>query len=177
MPHADLSMFPPGQSKEQLYQSLLENAQALLEDQRNWVANCANVSSLVWHGLHSLPSPSDKVNWAGFYVRDRKKPEQLILGPFMGKIACQTIRLGKGVCGTAAATGESQLVPDVEAFPGHIACDGETLSEIVVPVRSASGDIVGVLDLDCEELKGFDEVDQKFLEHLAELVGKGCDWE
>ena len=99
-------------------------------------SNLANTASLLWHALHSLPAPSNQVNWAGFYVLDTSNTsrDQLILGPFQGKVACQTIAFGRGVCGTAAAKVQTQLVPDVEAFPGHIACDGESRSEIVVPV-------------------------------------------
>ena len=97
-------------------------------------SNTANAASLIWHALHALPSPSNQVNWAGFYVLDPSTPEQLILGPFQGKVACQTIAFGKGVCGAAASSRQTQLVPDVEEFPGHIACDGESRSEIVVPI-------------------------------------------
>ena len=98
------------------------------------ISNTANAASLIWHALHALPSPSNKVNWAGFYVADSSTPNQLILGPFQGKVACQTIAFGRGVCGAAAQSKETQLVPDVEEFPGHIACDGDSKSEIVVPI-------------------------------------------
>lgn len=97
-------------------------------------SNTANAASLIWHALHALPSPSNQVNWAGFYVLDRSSPNQLILGPFQGKVACQTIAFGRGVCGAAAQSKQTQLVPDVEKFPGHIACDGDSRSEIVVPI-------------------------------------------
>ena len=107
---------------------------ALVEGQRNWVCNLANAASLLWHLFHSLPSPSSFVNWAGFYVVDKLRPSQLILGPFQGKVACQTIAIGKGVCGTAAAKKETILLEDVENFPGHIACDSESKSEVVVPI-------------------------------------------
>lgn len=102
-------------------------------------SNTSNAASLLWHALHALPSPSNHTNWAGFYVLDSsraaagKKP-QLILGPFQGKVACQIIAFGRGVCGAAAETAQTQLVPDVELFPGHIACDGDSKSEIVVPI-------------------------------------------
>jgi L-methionine (R)-S-oxide reductase len=102
-------------------------------------SNTSNASSLLWHALHALPSPSNHTNWAGFYVFDHsraaagKKP-QLILGPFQGKVACQIIAYGRGVCGVAAATAETQNVPDVDLFPGHIACDGASKSEIVAPI-------------------------------------------
>jgi L-methionine (R)-S-oxide reductase len=113
----------------------------------------------------------------GFYVLDPsvKDKEQLILGPFQGKVACQTIPFGRGVCGAAAATKTTQLIEDVEKFPGHIACDSESKSEIVVPIVSG-GKVVAIIDVDCAVLNGFDETDKKHLEQLAELLSKGCDW-
>lgn len=106
---------------------------------------------------------------------DPTASEQLILGPFQGKVACQTIKFGKGVCGTAAATKTTQLVEDVEKFPGHIACDSESQSEIVVPI--VVGDkVVAIIDVDCAVLNGFDETDKKNLEQLADLLSKSCDW-
>lgn len=124
---------------------------------------------------HSLPSPSNAVNWAGFYVVDPLKKEQLILGPFQGKVACQTITIGKGVCGTVAEWGESICLRDVEKFPSHIACDADSKSEVVVPVFER-GKVVGVIDVDCAEHGGFDDVDRHGLERLADLLGRGCDW-
>lgn len=152
------------------------SAQALIEEQDNWVANTANVASLLWHMYKSLEGPQKHVNWAGFYVRDPKKDNELILGPFHGKVACQSIKIGNGVCGTAAATKETQVVPDVEAFPGHIACDGETKSEIVVPIMGQSGSVAGVIDIDCEQPSAFDEVDKEYLEKLASLLTQHCAW-
>jgi L-methionine (R)-S-oxide reductase len=149
--------------------------QALLSDQRNWVAATANASSLLWHLFHALPSPSSSVNWSGFYVVDRQTPGQLILGPFHGKVACQTIAIGKGVCGTVAESGKTIRLEDVEKFKGHIACDSESKSEIVVPIV-VDGKVVGVIDIDCAEEGGFDEVDQRNLEALAEMLGEACDW-
>ncbi|PSS20677.1 hypothetical protein M430DRAFT_34871 [Amorphotheca resinae ATCC 22711] len=184
MVHADSSTFAAGISREEAYTQVLEQAEALFDGQRNWVCNLANTASLLWHAYKSLPAPSSEVNWAGFYVLDPSKPSQLILGPFHGKVACQTIAFGRGVCGAAASTMETQLVPDVDLFPGHIACDGDSKSEIVVPIRiPASGDdgeqktkLVGIIDIDCAVKGGFDEVDRKYLEKLAELLGKACDW-
>jgi L-methionine (R)-S-oxide reductase len=112
---------------------------------------------------------------AGFYVLDPSTPNQLILGPFHGKVACQTIRCGKGVCGAAAEKMETQLVPDVEAFPGHIACDGDSKSEIVVPIL-VKGKVMAIIDIDCAEIQGFDEVDKRELEELAELLAHSCNW-
>lgn len=184
MVHADSSNFASGVTKEEAYKQVLEQAEALLEGQRNWVCNLANTASLLWHAYKSLPSPSADVNWAGFYVLDPKSSSsstskrQLILGPFQGKVACQTILFGRGVCGTAASSKETQLVPDVEAFPGHIACDGDSKSEIVVPIlrSGGEGDVVAIIDIDCAELNGFDEVDQIWLEKLAVLLAAACDW-
>jgi putative methionine-R-sulfoxide reductase with GAF domain len=100
-------------------------------------SNLANASSLIYHALKSLPPPSNRVNWAGFYVLNPRKSDELILGPFQGKVACQTITFGKGVCGTAVVKQQTQLVPNVEQFPGHIACDSESQSEVVVPIIQA----------------------------------------
>ncbi|KAK7726121.1 hypothetical protein SLS63_007798 [Diaporthe eres] len=149
--------------------------------------NLANTASLLWHAYKSLPAPSKDVNWAGFYVLDpTSHGKSLILGPFMGQVACQTIDFGRGVCGTAAASKQTQLVPDVDAFPGHIACDGASKSEIVVPVTvevvspeeggHVEKKVVGIIDIDCAEKNGFNETDKKYLEELAALLGRACDW-
>ncbi|OHW97089.1 gaf protein, partial [Colletotrichum incanum] len=111
----------------------------------------------------------------GLFDGQRNWPS-LILGPFMGKVACQTIPFGRGVCGAAAATRETQLVPDVDAFPGHIACDGDSKSEVVVPVVAEGGKLVAIIDVDCTVTEGFDEVDRVWLEKLAALLAKSCDW-
>jgi L-methionine (R)-S-oxide reductase len=132
--HADASNFAPGTSKRDAYDQVLSAVEGLVHEQRNWVCNTANAASLLWHLFHSLPAPSSHVNWVGFYVVDTAKPSQLILGPFQGKVACQTIAIGKGVCGTVAAKAQTILLDDVEAFPGHIACDSESKSEVVVPI-------------------------------------------
>ncbi|KKO98263.1 GAF domain nucleotide-binding protein [Trichoderma harzianum] len=159
MVHADASNFAEGITKDDAYEQVLLQAEGLFYGQRNW----------------SLSAPSSEVNWAGFYVLDPTASEQLILGPFQGKVACQTIKFGKGVCGTAAATKTTQLVEDVEKFPGHIACDSESQSEIVVPI--VVGDkVVAIIDVDCAVLNGFDETDKKNLEQLADLLSKSCDW-
>ncbi|KAI1501932.1 GAF domain-like protein [Biscogniauxia marginata] len=185
MVHADASNFAEGVTKEQAYAQVLLQAEGLFDGQRNWVCNLANTASLLWHAYKSLPSPSSQVNWAGFYTLDPQKTggdsQQLVLGPFQGKVACQTIAFGKGVCGAAAATRITQLVPDVEQFPGHIACDGDSKSEIVVPIVVAGqGEegrrLVAIIDIDCADLNGFDEVDKRYLEQLAELLAKSCDW-
>ncbi|RFU74495.1 gaf domain nucleotide-binding [Trichoderma arundinaceum] len=188
MVHADASNFAEGITKDDAYEQVLLQAEGLFYGQRNWVRqspfsapfltafhNLSNAASLLWHAYKSLPGPSNEVNWSGFYVLDPTADEQLILGPFQGKVACQTIKFGKGVCGAAAATKTTQLVEDVEKFPGHIACDSESKSEIVVPI--VSGDkVVAIIDVDCAALNGFDETDKKHLEQLAELLSNSCDW-
>ncbi|KAL1850092.1 hypothetical protein Plec18170_007190 [Paecilomyces lecythidis] len=205
MPHADASQFPSGLSKDELYKELLSQTKGLLEGQRNWGkkrSNFANVASLLWHAYAALPAPSNKVNWTGFYVRDDKFPslaapvssspgatvtttisttyatsdrQVLLLGPFHGKPACQQILFGKGVCGVAAEKKETQVVPDVEAFPGHIACDSASKSEIVVPIL-VGGETVALIDIDCAEPAAFDDVDKKYLEELATFLATACDW-
>lgn len=172
MVHADYSNLKSGEfSKEETLQHVLDSYTALETD--NWVANLSNCSSLIWHAYKSL---SINVNWTGFYLtiensNDQTLPKELILGPFQGKVACQLIKFGHGVCGTAASEQVTQLVPDVEKFPGHIACDGETKSEIVVPIVK-NGQTKGVIDLDCLDLEGFDKVDQEYLQKLAELIAQ-----
>lgn len=106
---------------------------------------------------------------------DPKDPSQLILGPFQGHVACQLISVGKGVCGTAAADKTTQLVRDVDQYPGHIACDGSSRSEIVVPIIQ-KGKVVAIIDVDCAELDGFDKVDQQHLEELASILAELCDF-
>ncbi|GIJ82996.1 hypothetical protein Asppvi_001513 [Aspergillus pseudoviridinutans] len=151
-------------------------------------SNFSNVASLLWHAYAALPSPSSSVNWAGFYIRQDKFPalgssqntpssntNVLLLGPFQGRPACQEIRFGRGVCGTAAEKRETVIVPDVLSFPGHIACDASSRSEIVVPIL-AGGETVAIIDIDCTEPAGFDEEDKKWLEELASLLSESCDW-
>ena len=116
---------------------------------------------------------SDQV--LGFYVLDPTTSSQLILGPFHGGVACQTIAFSRGVCGLAASSQTSQVIKDVDAFPGHIACDSASKSEVVVPIV-VSGITVGVIDIDCAEVNGFDEIDGRELEKLARLLGDGCNW-
>lgn len=148
--------------KATLYADLLSAADALTRDEPDAVANMANLSALIWQFLPDL-------NWAGFY---RMVEDELVLGPFQGKAACIRIPLGRGVCGTAAQTRETQLVADVHAFPGHIACDAASASEIVVPVVH-DGRLIGVLDLDSPRPARFDSADQQGLEELvARIAGR-----
>ena len=145
-------------SKSELYADLLSQATGLLHDEHDRVANAANFAALLYH---SLPD----VNWVGFYFM---QGGELLVGPFQGKPACVHIALGKGVCGTAAKTQQTQLVPDVNAFPGHIFCDSDSLSELVVPLVR-DGMVIGVLDLDSPKLARFDKEDQAGLEALANV--------
>lgn len=145
-----------GADKATLYDDLLSACDAMTSDEPDAIANMANVAALIWQFLPDI-------NWAGFY---RMVDGELVLGPFQGKPACIRIPLGRGVCGTAAASGETQRVEDVHAFPGHIACDAASASEIVVPVL-ASGRVVAVLDLDSPLKARFDAADQTWLEALV----------
>jgi L-methionine (R)-S-oxide reductase len=140
------------------YRELSTQAAALVAGEPDRIANAANVSALLFN---TLPD----VNWAGFYFYDG---HELVVGPFQGKPACVRIGLGRGVCGTAATTRQTQLVPDVHAFEGHIACDADSRSEIVVPLVHA-GELLGVLDLDSPIPNRFDESDRVGLEAIAEV--------
>ena len=144
-------------SKTAFYDSLISQLSALIEGEVDLVANLSNVSAL----LNLL---LDDLNWVGFYLL--KSADQLVLGPFQGKPACLRIPVGKGVCGTAVATGQTQRVADVHAFAGHIACDTASNSEIVLPIFAA-GRVVAVLDIDSPSFDRFDEDDQKGLELLV----------
>ena len=136
---------------------MLLQLRGILTDETDPVANMANMSAVIFQQLPQL-------NWAGFYVR---RGEQLVLGPFQGKPACVRIAWGRGVCGTAAQTAQTQVVPDVHAFAGHIACDGASQSEIVIPVIVA-GKVWGVLDIDSPVLARFDDTDEMYLERAVE---------
>ncbi|WP_067836057.1 GAF domain-containing protein [Nocardia lijiangensis] len=146
-----------GDRSEQ-YRQLIAQAEALVAGEADRVANAANLSALLFHALPEL-------NWAGFYFYDGT---ELVVGPFQGKPACVRIALGRGVCGTAAATETTQIVPDVHEFPGHIACDADSRSEIVVPLVHR-GALIGVLDLDSPKPGRFDDVDRAGLEALADV--------
>ena len=146
-------------TKAELYNNLRQHAAALFHDEKDFIANAANLSALLFQSLPQL-------NWAGIY---RWIDNQLVLGPFQGKPACIRIALGKGVCGTAAAKKQTVLVPNVNQFPGHIACDHASQSEIVIPLLSQDK-LLGVLDLDSPVIGRFDAEDQKGLESLACLL-------
>ncbi len=151
-------------SKTAFYDSLLSQISSLIEGESDLVANLSNVSALLNLALNDL-------NWVGFYLL--KSPEQLVLGPFQGKPACLRIPVGRGVCGVAVATGQTQRVVDVHAFVGHIACDTASNSEIVLPIF-ANGRIVAVLDIDSPLLARFDAEDQIGLERVATALEKLC---
>lgn len=146
-------------SKPQQYDELAQQARALLQGERDRTANAANLSSLVYHALPQL-------NWVGFYFYDGS---ELVVGPFQGHPACVRIALGKGVCGTAAVSKQTQRIADVDAFPGHIPCDSASRSELVVPLLGAGGELVGVFDLDSPVLDRFDADDQRGLEGIASI--------
>lgn len=149
---------PRAASKAQLYEELAVQASAMLEGEKDPVANAANLASLIWHILPDL-------NWAGFYFLKRG---ELVVGPFQGKPACVRIALGKGVCGAAAAKRETVVVPNVHEFAGHIFCDSASNSEIVVPLLDGSR-LLGVLDLDSPKLARFDQADRAGLELIAAI--------
>ncbi|KAH9929552.1 GAF domain nucleotide-binding protein [Epithele typhae] len=216
MPHADSAMIPAGLDKVAFWAHVHEQLRHLLAGQRDWVCtNLANASSLIYNSLYACPefgSGERMVNWCGFYLHPTlfpaprfsapaaapPAPERLLLGPFCGKPACQLIHVApgraRGVCADAYVHRRTVLVPDVDAYPGHIACDGETKSEVVCPlllrVPAAAGAeaeaeaeaeagaerALGVLDLDCLALGGFDERDRDGLERIAQLVVDACDW-
>ncbi len=154
-----------GHEPAALYDTLVTQAAGLLAGERDPWANAANVAALVFALLPGL-------NWAGFYFL---RGGELVVGPFQGKPACVRIALGRGVCGTAAAARRTVVVRDVHAFPGHIACDAASNSEIVVPIVDG-GRLVGVLDLDSPRTGRFGDVDARGLERLARLLAAGCDW-
>lgn len=148
-------------SRVQQYETVIKQLDALLTGESNVVANLSNASALLNQFL-------DRVNWVGFYVTEGN---QLVLGPFQGMPACVRIPFGRGVCGVAAETKTTQLVADVHQFPGHIACDSASNSEIVVPIVK-EGAVIGVLDIDSPEKNRFDEVDQRYLEKFVETLLK-----
>ncbi|AIK30850.1 GAF domain-containing protein [Bacillus anthracis] len=148
-------------SRVQQYETVIKQLDALLTGESNIVANLSNASALLNQFL-------DRVNWVGFYVTEGN---QLVLGPFQGMPACLRIPFGRGVCGVAAETKTTQLVADVHQFPGHIACDSASNSEIVVPIIK-DGNVIGVLDIDSPEKNRFDEVDQRYLEKFVETLLK-----
>lgn len=147
------------------YALLADQAASMIETEPHYVAALSNLSALIYGSM-------DRLNWAGFYMMDKGS---LLVGPFQGRPACIRIEIGKGVCGTAVKEKKIQRVADVHAFPGHIACDAASRSEIVLPIRSG-GRIVGVLDIDSPEPERFSEEDEKGLALLADLIGRAVDF-
>ena len=147
------------------YALLADQAAAMIETESHYVAALSNLSALIYESM-------DRLNWAGFYMMDKGS---LLVGPFQGRPACIRIEIGKGVCGTAVKEKKIQRVADVHAFPGHIACEAASRSEIVLPIRSG-GRIVGVLDIDSPEPERFSEEDEKGLALLAVLIGRAVDF-
>lgn len=136
---------------------------ATIEGEGNLVARMATISNLLHHAF-------DHYFWTGFYIVDPKKPRELVIGPYQGTLGCLRIPFGKGVCGAAAARRETVIVPDVHAFPGHIACDARSESEIVAPVFDRQGALIAVFDVDSDRKAMFDDVDQRALERILTLV-------
>lgn len=157
---AETLYLPQNGTKSETYEALIPQIDALITGEADLYANLANVAAALREAFGFF--------WVGFYL---VKNEQLVLGPFQGPIACTRINFGKGVCGTAWKEKKTQLVPDVEAFPGHIACSSASKSEIVVPVFKGS-EVAMVLDVDSDKLDDFDETDQKYLEELMGILGK-----
>jgi L-methionine (R)-S-oxide reductase len=152
-------------TKSEVYEELVRQTRGLLDGERDLIANTANLAALIWQIVPDL-------NWAGFYFM---KGGELVLGPFQGKPACVRIAVGKGVCGTAVARRETMLVEDVHAFPGHIACDSASNSELVVPLIKA-GEVKGVLDLDSPKIARFDAEDRRAFEAVVKLLVEGTDF-
>lgn len=145
------------QSAEEKYKLLIKQLSGLLNSDDPLISNLSNLTA-------ALKQTFDKISWVGFYISEDRK---LYLGPFQGKVACVSIEPGKGVCGTAAANKESIIVADVNKFPGHIVCDADSKSEIVVPIINKDGSLYGVLDLDSTEYSAFDEIDKQYLEEIC----------
>ncbi len=145
--------------KNERYEYLIKYLESTIEDEKNFIANISNASAIINENL-------DNLNWAGFYLYDGT---ELVLGPFQGKPACVRIKLNKGVCGTAAFEKNSLIVPNVHEFPGHIACDAASNSEIVIPMYK-NDKLIGVLDLDSFEYNNFDETDKLYLEKVVEVI-------
>jgi GAF domain-containing protein len=151
-------------TKEERYQSLLPQVRGLLESEIDLIANLANICGALKEQFDWL--------WIGFYL---VKNDELVLGPFQGPVACTRIKKGKGVCGSAWAQAKVLIVPDVEKFPGHIACSSLSRSEIVLPLFGPNNEVVGVLDIDSKELHGFDSTDKDFLKQIIALISINND--
>lgn len=148
------------------YAEVAAEIASVLEGEPNLTARMATVAAMLAQSFEAF-------FWTGFYVVDSEAPDELVVGPYQGTLGCLRIAFGRGVCGTAAATREIQVVPDVAAFPGHIACDGRTKSEIVIPVQDADGRLIAVLDVDSDRPAAFDAIDAEWLERIvADAFGR-----
>lgn len=159
---AESIIIPQNSSKEEKYKALLPQIAGLISTEENRVANYANVAAALKQAFGFF--------WVGFYLDN--SDGELVLGPFQGPIACTRIKYSKGVCGHSFSTGTTVLVPDVEQFPGHIACSSDSKSEIVLPLHDASGKKIGVLDVDSDLLNDFDTTDQEYLEKILEILSE-----
>ena len=153
-----------GGTKQERYEALLPQIESVVEDEKDLIANMANVAAMLHETFGFW--------WTGFY---RVDGDELVLGPFQGPMACTRIRKGRGVCGTAWAEEVTQVVPDVELFPGHIACSSASRSEIVVPVFH-EGLVIAVLDIDSDRLSTFDETDRHYLEQITSILANACSF-
>ncbi|CAD5289682.1 MULTISPECIES: GAF domain-containing protein [unclassified Imperialibacter] len=155
---AETLFIPQEATKQDKYESLVPQVEALIAGEPDLTANLANIAAALKYGMGFF--------WVGFYII---KEDQLVLGPFQGPIACTRINLGKGVCGSSWKEARTFIVPDVEQFPGHIACSSDSKSEIVLPIIR-NGKVLGVLDVDSDKLNEFDEVDQRYLEQIIDML-------
>jgi len=160
----EMSTAEPGETKAQAYVRVGKEIAAIIAGEPSHIARYATAACLLAQNF------GPRFFWTGFYVVDADKPDQLVVGPYQGTLGCLRIPFGRGVCGAAAQTGQTQLVPDVEAFPGHIACDSRSKSEIVVPVFDTEGGIAAVLDVDSSEPGAFDADDQTGLEAICKVL-------
>ncbi len=145
------------------YKMVSKEIMSVVAGEPDVIARMASVASLLHHAI-------DEFLWTGFYLVDQTNPKELVIGPYQGTLGCLRIAFGKGVCGAAAETGTVQIVKDVHAFPGHIACDARSNSEIVIPVRNPNGELIAVLDIDSERFGDFDEVDAHGLQSIVDAV-------
>jgi L-methionine (R)-S-oxide reductase len=158
---AETLIIPKSVFRKDVYESVLPQIEALVSSETDLTANLANIAAALKEAFNFF--------WVGFYV---KKENQLVLGPFQGPIACTRINFNRGVCGHCYTTKQTVIVPDVEAFPGHIACSSASKSEIVLPVFDSKGEVYMVLDVDSDELNDFSEVDKTYLEQLMRIIEK-----
>ncbi len=162
-----MSTAEPGETKAEAYARVAKEIAAIVAGEPSATARYATAACLLAQNF------GPRFFWTGFYIVDPDKPDELVVGPYQGTLGCLRIPFGRGVCGAAAATGETQRVPDVHAFEGHIACDSRSQSEIVVPVFNADGQLTAVLDVDSAELDAFDAEDQAGLEAICEALLTG----